>query len=75
MPNGNSFRVVKETQHNLLLDRIQWSYSSSANLSGAKYDEQYAKKMTEVIIGFSDKKNGEASKVYCINQSRLKVIR
>lgn len=75
MPNSRSFRVVKGTEHNLLLDRVQWLYSSSANLSGAVYSEEYAQKMTEVIISFPKKIQGEASKLYRLSQINLKVIR
>ena len=75
MPNGRSFRVVKDTKHNLLLDRIKWLYSSSANLSGAVYSEEYANKMTEVVVCFPDKTSRKASRIYRLSQIRLRVIR
>ena len=75
MPNGLSFRVARESRHNLLLDRVKWLYSSSANLSGAVYNEAYAKEMTEVIVGFPNQTQGEASKVYRLSHTNLKVIR
>jgi len=73
--NGLSYRVVKESQHNLLLDRLKWVYSSSANLSGADYDESYAKKQAEVIVSIPRKVQGRASKIYYLGQRRVKVIR
>jgi len=75
MPNGMSFRVVKETEHNLLLDRLKWVYSSSANLSGAEYDETYARENAEVILSFPKAKNGKASTIYKLSQSNKKLIR
>ena len=75
MPNGLSFRVVKGTKHNLLLDRLKWSYSSSANLSGAEYDEVYAKQEAEVVVSFPQKKLGRASTIYLLGQKNMKVIR
>ena len=75
MPNGMSFRVVKETEHNLLLDRLKWVYSSSANLSGAEYDETYARDNAEVILSFPKAKNGKASTIYKLSQSNKKLIR
>jgi len=75
MPNGLSFRVVKNTQHNLLLDRVHWLYSSSANLSGAEYDEVYAKARAEVVVSFPKKRNGKASTIYRLGQKNMKVIR
>ena len=75
MPNGMSFRVVKETEHNLLLDRLKWVYSSSANLSGAEYDETYALENAEVILSFPKAKNGKASTIYKLSQSNKRLIR
>lgn len=75
MPNGLSFRVVKATEHNLLLDRLHWLYSSSANLSGAKYDEEYARDRAEVIVTLPKAKNAKASTIYHLGQKNLKVIR
>jgi len=75
MPNGMSFRVVRETEHNLLLDRLKWVYSSSANLSGAEYDEVYARDNAEVILSFPKAKNGKASTIYKLSQSNKRLIR
>lgn len=75
MPNGRSFRVVKETEHNLLLDRLGWAYSSSANLSGSEYDEVYAKENAEVIISSAQKREGKASKIYKLSQTNIRSIR
>ena len=75
MPDGNSFRVVKGTKHNLLLDRVKWLYSSSANLSGAVYDEGYAKKMTEVMVSFPNGNSGKASTIYRLGHNTIKSIR
>jgi len=74
-PQGESFRVVKDTKHNLLLDRVKWLYSSSANLSGAEYDELYSKDNAEVIIVFSTNRKGSASKIYLLGQKRMRLIR
>ena len=75
MPNGLSFRVVKNTKHNLLLDRLGWAYSSSANLSGASYSEVYAKDKAEVLVSFALKKNAKASKIYKLSQTNIRSIR
>jgi len=74
-PSGESFRVVKGTKHNLLLDRLSWVYSSSANLSGKEYDEVYAQENTEVIIFLPNIQQGISSKIYCLGHKRLEVIR
>jgi len=75
MPQGESFRVVKGSRHNLLLNRVKWLYSSSANLSGAEYNELYAKKMAEVIVSFPDGNGGEASKIYRLGHRVIKSVR
>ena len=75
MPNGLSFRVVKNTKHNLLLDRLKWVYSSSANLSGSEYDEQYAQNNTEVIVSFPEQKDGNSSRIYKLGQTNIRSIR
>jgi tRNA A37 threonylcarbamoyladenosine synthetase subunit TsaC/SUA5/YrdC len=74
-PNGLSFRVVKDTEHNILLNRVKWLYSSSANLSGAEYDKLYAKDNAEVIVSSPSKKKGMASKIYRLGQEKIKSIR
>jgi tRNA A37 threonylcarbamoyladenosine synthetase subunit TsaC/SUA5/YrdC len=75
MPQGKSFRVVKGTKHNLLLNRVKWFYSSSANLSGAEYNEVYAKKMTEVMVSFPSGNSGKPSKIYRLGHGVIKSIR
>ena len=75
MPNGYSFRVVKQTEHNLLLNRLGWAYSSSANLSGSEYDEGYAKENAEVIISSTQKREGKASTIYKLAQTKMRLIR
>ena len=75
LPNGLSFRVVKDTEHNILLNRLHWVYSSSANLSGAVYDEVYAKDKAEVLVSFPVKHEGRASKIYRLGQKRMIGVR
>ena len=50
MPNGYSFRVIKEKHHLLLLKRLSWAYTTSANLSGYAYDEIFAHNAADVIV-------------------------
>jgi len=75
MPNGRSFRVVKGSEHNLLLDRVGWFYSSSANLSGEGYDEVYAKEQAEVVVTSPMIQRGKPSKIYRLGMCRIFPIR
>jgi len=73
--NGNSYRVVKDEEHNLLLNRVGWFYSSSANLSGESYSQAYAEKETEVLVSFPRKSVGQSSTIYRLGVKNLKSIR
>ena len=50
MPNGYSYRVVKSAGHLLLLSRLKWAYTTSANLSGERYDERFAQEAADVTV-------------------------
>jgi len=72
---SNSFRVVRDTKHNLLLDRFKWVYSSSANLSGETFDEVYARSVAEVIVFEPDIKPSHPSKIYRLTNQKIEKIR
>jgi len=74
MPNGNSYRVIKDKHHILLLNRLKWAYTTSANLSGDAYDETFARKMADVIIE-PIKKTAKPSSIYKLGQCTKKRIR
>jgi len=50
MPNGDSYRIIKDQHHLLLLNRLKWVYTTSANLSNHTYNESFAKEAADVII-------------------------
>jgi len=50
LPDGHSYRIIKEPQHLLLIDRLRWAYTTSANLSNHPYDENFARSHADVII-------------------------
>lgn len=74
MPNGHSYRVIQDTHHLLLLDRLKWAYTTSANLSNEAYDESFARKMADVIIE-PITKTKQASRIYRLGNYALKRIR
>jgi tRNA A37 threonylcarbamoyladenosine synthetase subunit TsaC/SUA5/YrdC len=74
MPNGHSYRVIQDTHHLLLLDRLKWAYTTSANLSNEAYDESFARKMADVIIE-PVKETKQASRIYRLGNYALKRIR
>jgi predicted aldo/keto reductase-like oxidoreductase len=74
MPNGFSYRVIQDKHHLLLLDRLKWAYTTSANLSNEAYDESFAREMADVIIEPLNK-NNQASQIYKLGNFSLKRIR
>lgn len=74
MPNGHSYRVVQDKHHLLLLDRLKWVLTSSANLSGGEYDEVFAKEMADIIIE-PLKGTRQASSIYKLGKHTLRRIR
>ncbi len=74
MPNGYSYRVIKEKHHLLLLNRLEWTYTTSANLSSEAYDEDFAKKNADIIITPLREKRS-ASHIYKLGKTTLKRIR
>lgn len=75
-PNNMAIRVVKDDLHNELLGKFDYLYSTSANLSGEQYNEDFAKSSADIIIepkeGFCEKK---ASKIFKISKSKIKRVR
>ena len=74
MPDGNSYRIIYDKHHLLLLDRIKWAYTTSANLSNKAYDENFAKKNADIIIGPLKQKHS-ASNIYKLEKNTIKRIR
>jgi len=50
LPNAYSYRIIQNKHHLLLLDRLLWAYTTSANLSGQSYDETFAKRSADIQI-------------------------
>ncbi len=74
MPNTYSYRVIKDQHHLLLLDRLQWAYTTSANLSDQPYDETFAKASADVIITPLDQSN-QSSTILKLGKHSIKRIR
>jgi tRNA A37 threonylcarbamoyladenosine synthetase subunit TsaC/SUA5/YrdC len=74
MPNTYSYRVVRDDHHLLLLNRLQWAYTTSANLSNFSYDENFAKEASDVIISPLDEKQ-KSSNIYKLGNYVIKRIR
>lgn len=74
MPSGHSYRLIQEKHHCLLLYRLGWAYTTSANLSSHPYDENFAKEAADILITPLEKKS-HASRIYKLGKNTLKRIR
>ena len=74
LPNGDSYRVVKDRHHLLLLKRLGWAYTTSANLSAEAYDEEFAEKSADILIT-PLKQKSSASNIYKLGKTTFKRIR
>lgn len=75
MPNSHSYRVVTDKRHLLLLERLKIVYSTSANLSGQTYDQDYAIGVADIIIFPLNCTQKIPSKIFSINNRSIKAIR
>ncbi len=74
MPNGHSYRVIHTSSHLLLLSRMQWTYTTSANLSGKAYNEDFAKEAADVTV-YPLKREATPSAILKLGTYTLKRIR
>jgi len=76
LPNGASFRVIRDPRHLLLLRRLGgWAYTSSANLAGASYDESFARKKADIIVESLKRGDASASTILLLGRERIKRVR
>jgi len=73
-PDGYSYRVIKDTHHLLLLNRLKWAYTTSANLSNMPYDPSFAIPAADVVVS-PLKESQEASPIYRLGKYQIKRIR
>jgi len=74
MPNRHSYRVIQDNQHLLLINRLQWAYTTSANLSNKRYNEKFARERADIIIE-PLKYTMQASSLYALGNNTIKRIR
>ena len=71
-----AFRVVRDEFHLNFLKKLKWSFSSSANLTGQKYDEEFAKSSCGIVVEDSrGLYEGRSSKLYKIGRKKIVRLR
>jgi len=75
-PDGHSYRVIRETDHLQLIQKLGWAYTTSANISGRPYDKAFAEESADVIVKFPTQKGRQsASQIFKLNNISIKRIR
>ena len=70
----DSYRIINDTHHLLLLHRLKWAYTTSANLSNKTYDETFAKEQADIVI-YPLKEGKSTSTIYELGKKKIKKIR
>jgi len=50
LPDGRSYRIIRDPLHLLLLERTGPIYTTSANLSSEAYDPAYALSVADIVV-------------------------
>ena len=69
-PNTKAVRVVKECAHEEFLRQFDWFYSSSANLNGQNFDEEWARAAADEVVDQNFSQNA-SSKIYKISKTKI----
>jgi tRNA A37 threonylcarbamoyladenosine synthetase subunit TsaC/SUA5/YrdC len=70
-----AIRVSKDKKFNFFLQKFGWLYSSSANQKAKKYDFDWSNHVSDVVVNPCLLKESSSSKIYKINNHKIKKIR
>ena len=72
----HAFRVAKTSLNSEILRSSEWNYSTSANASGKHFQRDFCEEKADIIIENKDGLyEGRASKLYKINNTKIKRLR
>ena len=74
LPNTYSYRVINDKHHLLLLNRLIWAYTTSANLSNQPYNEVFAREKADIIVEPLTSST-ISSQIYKLGKITLKKVR
>ena len=73
---NKALRVVKDPSHLLFLKKLKWAYSTSANKTGSKYDNNFAYTNSDIIIvdprGLQE---NISSKIFKLGRNKIQRLR
>jgi tRNA A37 threonylcarbamoyladenosine synthetase subunit TsaC/SUA5/YrdC len=73
-PCGDSYRVISDDRHLLLIKRFGWMFTTSANLTGEPYDRDYAISVADIVI-HPVERNSSPSTIYRLGRRRVRRLR
>jgi len=74
--NGVSFRVAQSKNNSSVVRKLLWSYSTSANESGKKFNRKFCELKADIIIEDKDGlKEQSSSTLYKINSKKIIKLR
>ncbi|WP_456431015.1 Sua5 YciO YrdC YwlC family protein [Nitratifractor sp.] len=73
-PSRRSFRVIRHRRHLLLIERLGWAYTTSANPAGAPFDPDFAAANADVTV-LPVRGDGTPSRIYRLGRKRLRKLR
>ncbi len=69
-----SFRIIKEKKHLLLISRLKYAYTTSANKSTQEFNLEFAKSVSDIIV-YPLNKLEKPSKIYKLGKSKIIRVR
>ncbi len=73
---NSAFRVAANRLHSTILSNLEWSYSTSANESGKKFQREFCEENSDIIIeNINSLHEGSASTLYKINNKKIVRLR
>jgi tRNA A37 threonylcarbamoyladenosine synthetase subunit TsaC/SUA5/YrdC len=73
---NSAFRVIKNSTHNLLLNRFDFLYSTSANETECSYDKHFCYKSSDIIVeDFRGLHESAPSRILKLGKKKLRRIR
>ncbi len=73
---NRAFRIIKDSAHNLLLERFDFMFSTSANQSGASYDATFCFNNSDIIVeDFRALYEGKPSSIRKLGKNRIRKLR
>lgn len=75
LPDGHAYRVIHDPKHLILIGKLKWGYTTSANRSGEEYDELWARSVADTIIEPLNNEDAHPSRILKLGSKRIIKLR